>query len=485
MDRKDFYNLIFNDVYRENSKVAIKDNNGSISYEQLQEEINRCANCMKKSGIQKNDKIGLMIKTHRQFITLFLAGILADAAIVPIYTNIGKEKIDRIVEELNINYIISEKQIDGNTSEPFLCMQDELYLTKEISAKRKVDDIDDDIILIMMTSGTTNKAKGVMLSTTNISSNIKSICDYINFRDDDNVLIVKNTNHISTIVGEMLLALYTGVISVYNSNVIGINNLSNIINKNKVTIFFAVPFLLEKLLEQEVQVGQSLRLVNFYGAKMNTKNVQKLIEKYPKVNFIYSYGQTEASPRITYIERDDLMKYIGSSGKAVSGVSIMIQDKEGNVLEQNQTGEIVVSGLNIMRGYYNNPEMTKKVIVDGNLHTGDLGYINEDGYLYVVGRQDNMIIINGKNIHPEEIEMIVAGYEGVVEVLVEEKQYGRTRGLVCYVVKKNDTEIDVKDLLRYVRDRVEDYKIPREVIFVEQLEKTTSGKVKRNRTVER
>lgn len=482
MNRREFYHFLLNDKEKDMTKIAIVNEKLHLTYAQFQEEIERCADILKRYSVKSGTKIGLMIGDHASFLTILMAGYLADATVIPIYVNVGEEKLNHIIEELNVNILISDNKNRDHVEETFSCMQKELFLSMEAEYQ---NDLDDDIVLIMMTSGTTNKSKGVMLSTDNISSNVLSICDYLKLVENDNVLIVKNTNHISTIVGEMLVGLYAGVTLIFNGNVIRMNNMDRIIDQYGVTVFFAVPYLLQRMLQHGEEEQDHLRIVNFYGAKIPVADIRCLLKKYPKTNFIYSYGQTEASPRVTYIERDDLERYMGSSGRTIKGVSVTIQDEQGKVLGPNEEGEIVVSGPNIMRGYYNNKPLTEKAIIDGQLHTGDLGYVNEEGYLFVTGRRDNMIIISGKNIHPEEIEEIISEYEGVVEVLVEEKKYGGINGLVCYIVRSEGSEIEPKDILRFVRTKVEDYKTPREVIFASELEKTPSGKVKRNRCVSR
>lgn len=478
MNKRELYDFLLNDQNKAMTKLAIVTEKSEYTYAEFQEEINQCVGVLKKYCKNNCTKIGLKIGDHASFLTVLLAGYLLEATIVPIYVNVGEEKKRHIIDELNINILISDSTINNNPDAIFECMQKELYISIENDYQ---NDLDDDVALIMLTSGTTNKSKGVMLTTENISTNIKSINDYLQLVNDDHVLIVKNTNHISTIVGEMLVSIYAGVTLVFNGNIIQMNNIEKLIEKYKVTVFFAVPYLLQRMLLHGKDEQNNLRIVNFYGAKISESEIRKLLEKYPKTNFIYSYGQTEASPRVTYIERNDLERFLGSSGRPINGVSVTIQDELGNVLGAEEEGEIVVSGPNIMRGYYKNKELTEKTIIDGQLHTKDLGYLNKAGYLFVTGRKDNMIIISGKNIHPEEIEGIISEYVGVEEVLVEEKKYGGISGLICYIVKTEGYNIDIKDLLRFVRSRVEDYKTPREIVFVPELEKTSSGKIRRKR----
>ncbi len=477
MNKRELYDFLLNDRKKDMTKIAIVNEKSKYTYAQFQDEINRCTSILEKYCVNSGTKLGLKLADHASFLALLLAGYLLDATIIPIYVNVGEEKMSHIIDELNINILISDSANRDEIDEVFSSMDKELYLSVESGYR---NDLDDDVALIMMTSGTTNKSKGVMLTTGNISSNVESIYHYLQLENDDNVLIVKNTNHISTIVGEMLVSIYAGVTLVFNGNVIRMNNIDRLIEQYRVTVFFAVPYLLQRMLLDGKKEQSNLRIVNFYGAKISEVVVRGLLKKYPNTNFIYSYGQTEASPRVTYIERKDLERFMGASGRPIKGVSVTIQDEFGNVLGAEEEGEIVVSGPNVMRGYYMNEELTEKTIIDGQLHTKDLGYFNKEGYLFVTGRKDNMIIISGKNIHPEEIEGVISEYEGVEEVLVEEKKYGGISGLICFIVKSEGCEIETKDILRFVRDKVEDYKTPREIVFVSELDKTTSGKIKRN-----
>lgn len=168
----------------------------------------------------------------------------------------------------------------------------------------------------------------------------------------------------------------------------------------------------------------------------------------------------------------DLLKKIGSSGIPIKNVKVEIANKE-----RDNSGEIVVSGPNVMLGYYNDVERTKKVIVDGKLYTGDYGYIDNDGYLYVFGRKDNMIISAGKNIYPEEIEQVLQSVTGVKEVLVQ--NISNDMGIekfIAYIVT-DKIKPDKKTLFEVCKNKLENYKIPSKFVYVKELKKTPSGKI--------
>jgi len=351
-----------------------------------------------------------------------------------------------------------------------------LIIHKEVSVGKNHSDKNCEIILL--TSGTTGAPKGIMLSRDNIKSNVEAIGDYLRLTLNDKIFMVKNMNHSSSIIGELLVGLDNMCTIVFNSKVLTASSMVNSICDNNITVFFAVPTILREIILKHKQLNLEkighLRIINFYGAPMSSQDIDKLVELLPNCNLIYSYGLTEASPRVTYIMGSDLLKKAGSSGRPIKNVKIEISNKG---IDNN--GEIVVSGPNVMLGYYNDAEKTRKTIVDGKLYTGDYGYIDEDGYLYVQGRKDNMIISAGKNIYPEEIEQVLQTAEGVKEVLV--RNISDDKGVekfIAYIVT-DDIEPNMSSLFEVCKNRLENYKIPSKFVYVKELEKTPSGKIVR------
>jgi long-chain acyl-CoA synthetase len=229
---------------------------------------------------------------------------------------------------------------------------------------------------------------------------------------------------------------------------------------------------------------KSLRIINFYGASMAIHKIRKLAEKFPEVDLIYSYGLTEAAPRVTYIKREELLSKEGSSGVPIKGVEvkIMVDQREAKAFEQ---GEICVKGPNVMMGYYKNEEKTKAVLADGYLLTGDLGWLDAEGYLYVKGRKDNMIIKSGKNIYPEEIEAVLMGYPGMKEVLVRgEADELVGEEIVAYVVSDGEEALNLFQVLKHCKKALEDYKVPGKIYQVKELKKTLSNKIMRKQVFE-
>lgn len=455
-------------------KIAIKYKDVELSYSELDDVIKKIADeCF--ADIERCN-IGIVVNSPMLFTMSLMAISYLGCVAVPIYAHTGKEKIKELVKQFSLEYVIFEKGYDVLNCEESTTVLSDLIIHKEVSVGKNHSDKNCEIILL--TSGTTGAPKGIMLSRDNIKSNIEAIGDYLRLTLNDKIFMVKNMNHSSSIIGELLVGLDNMCTIVFNSKVLTASSMVNSICDNNITVFFAVPTILREIILKHKQLNLEkighLRIINFYGAPMSSQDIDKLVELLPNCNLIYSYGLTEASPRVTYIMGSDLLKKAGSSGRPIKNVKIEISNKG---IDNN--GEIVVSGPNVMLGYYNDAEKTRKTIVDGKLYTGDYGYIDEDGYLYVQGRKDNMIISAGKNIYPEEIEQVLQTAEGVKEVLV--RNISDDKGVekfIAYIVT-DDIEPNMSSLFEVCKNRLENYKIPSKFVYVKELEKTPSGKIVR------
>ena len=206
----------------------------------------------------------------------------------------------------------------------------------------------------------------------------------------------------------------------------------------------------------------------------------ELVNRYKSVRFIQTYGLTEASPRLTTLQHEDIFLKKGSVGKAIPGVNIKIVNEKNVEVDPGELGEIVVQGKNVMKGYYRQDNITKQIIIDNWLHTGDYGYLDKDEYLFIVGRKKNIIISGGINIYPEEIEDILLNHENVKEVCItsEEDDLLGEVPIAHIVVFDEKKKVDFR---KYCMERISEYKIPRRFEIVDKIEKTYNGKILRNR----
>lgn len=340
---------------------------------------------------------------------------------------------------------------------------------------------EDDVAIMLHTSGTTSNPKRVMLTHENLISNVESNIASLNLSSSDKVLIALPMYFGYCNTAQFLTHLYMGASMVILDSVFLPKQFFQIVDREKITNFTGVPSMLLMLLDYRYSDKydySSLRYICFGGGKMPVEKLKLLIENYPSIGFVQTYGQTECSPRVTALLPEDALIKVGSVGKPILNVEVQIFDDNNKSLSQNEIGEIAVKGKNTMQGYYKQPEITRETIKNGWLYTGDLGYFDNEGYLYLTGRIKNIIICGGINIYPEEIEQLLLQHESVDDVCVigeEHKMMGEMP--VAKVVLKSDTT--TTELKQYCSQRLADYKVPIRFDFVESLPKTYNGKIKR------
>ena len=474
------FNFVQEGMKKNRNGRALQYQEKILSYEELSVAVLKKNKLLQEKGITAKCKVAIVLSNPMDYILNAIAVSKLNAVILPIYPNTGVGKIEGIVSKYDINYIISSVKLEYES-----IFEDDRVVVYKYSDE--IDESMSDVMAILFTSGTTNTPKAIMLTNDNISSNVIAISAYLKPTIEDNILLIKSLYHSSTLIGELLVGLYNGCFIVVSTQLPVATVMLNLLEQKEINIFFAVPSLLKEIIvskDREKYNLNKLRIVNFYGAPMNVVDIKKLSEVLPNTNIIYSYGQTEASPRVTYIERKDLLIKSGSSGKAIQGVKIDIINDENQSVKPFEKGQIVVCGPNVMKGYYRNEEKTIITLIDGWLHTGDIGYLDEDGFLYVVGRKDNMGIRAGKNIYLEEIENILNEMNGIKEVLVQAKLDENSIARIESFVILSDKKLTVEEIQNYCLYKLENYKVPRKITIVDYLEKTNSGKIKRKNDFE-
>ena len=256
-----------------------------------------------------------------------------------------------------------------------------------------------------------------------------------------------------------------------------------IVQEEKITNFTAVPSILLMILNYRYHDKydiSSLKYIFFGGSSIPKQKLSLIMDKFSTIGFVQTYGQTEASPRITALLPCDAYRKLGSVGKPIKNVNVSIRDDAGNEVAQGQVGEVAVKGPNVMKGYYKREDITEQTIIDGWLYTGDLGFLDNEGYLYLTGRKKNMIISGGINIYPEEIEEILLLHQNVLEVCVLSESHPLLGEVPIAKIVLRDKQY-VPDFKKYCEDKLAAYKIPTKFYFVDELEKTYNGKIKRRK----
>ncbi|HCD43527.1 MAG TPA: hypothetical protein DEQ64_07310 [Lachnoclostridium sp.] len=349
----------------------------------------------------------------------------------------------------------------------------------------------DEPIILLTTSGSTGRVKIVPLSERNVETSVLGYIDKMCFEDMDE----KDIRYIlaapfSSAYGLMILCacLMKAFPMVLLKEDFTLDSFYKTAQDSRVTHYeggAAVPLLMEQTAGRPVPYDiHLLKYFGFGGSKVSGATLKKLLTAYPGIQLWQGYGMTEAAPLITKCSKISLEK-LDSVGKAIKGVKISIEADGGITDIPHTNGEILVKGPNVMSGYYRNEEETKKVLKNGYLYTGDLGYLDEDGYLYICGRKKNVIIVRGFNVYPEEVEACILNSLLVNDCVV----YGETDTLgieaVCADIVPADPLVcqeKIKEEIRaYCKVHLSGFKQPRKIQIVDAIRKTASGKNERRR----
>ena len=442
-----------------------------------------------KTICDKRCNVAILLPNTPEYCFGYYATLLSGNIIAPIYYGSSEDEIVNAVNLFDICIIITDAFNIRNLEKNQLQINDKLYCIDVSSLTCKtinnhketpVSKADDDISFLIGTSGSTSVPKRVMLSDRNIVENATSIISELGYTENDIFMIILTAAFSSVNTSQLVVALMLSASIVIYSGVLHPSPILSYINKFQVTTTLIVPSLLHVLSNYEIQKHEypySLKSICCGGAMVNINDIARVGNKLCGVDIVNIYGLTEASPRLCCNRHSKLMPY--TVGKAMQKVKIKILNDSFEEQPVNTYGQIAARGPNIMRGYYNNPIETKKVIRDGWLLTGDIGKLDSEGYLYIAGRLKNIIIYNGINIYPEEIEDVLIMNPCISDVIVTRRTdsiYGEVP--VAYVVK-NGT-IDVEQIIDFCKKHLPNHKIPADIIFVNSLNKTASGKNKRS-----
>lgn len=347
---------------------------------------------------------------------------------------------------------------------------------------------EEDLCGIMYTSGTTGRPKGVMHRHRDMIEQSLIILAMMRLTPKDRGLVTAPMFHCAELHCAFLPRVHIGAGQVIMRQ-FDPKRVLKLVQEEKVTVFFAAPTMWNMLLQEDLSRYRlsSLRLGFYGGAPMAPALILRCREKLG-IGLVQAYGMTEMGPAVTFLLEVEQITKAGSAGKPCLNHEVrVVRVKEGvpsdpeDVLKPGETGEILVRGSCMMKGYYRKEEETGKALHQGWYHTGDLGYLDEDGYLWVADRLDDMIISGGENIYPREVEDVLYEHPGVLDVAVlgePDETWGER--VVAYVVKK-DPGVTADELERFCRqsEKLARYKRPREYRFVKQLPRNASGKIQK------
>ncbi|MBS4034534.1 MAG: acyl--CoA ligase [Ignavibacterium sp.] len=493
-------------------KPALLFNSEIYSYKKLDELTDNLAFSLIGLGVKRHDRVIIFGDNSAEVVIALYAVLKTGASFVLLNGSLKAPKLHFIIKDSSPSVIIADiknSEVVRSTLEKIKSVPEviwfgdtsdnntesknkwrDLITDTDVNQKitlesRKRSVIDYDLSTLIYTSGSTGEPKGVMSSHNNMISAARSIISYIKNTPDDIVLTVLPLSFDYGLYQVIMCFMYGGTIVLERSMLFPLELIKKIESK-KVTGFPIVPTLLVMLLKMETLKNydlSSLRYISNTGAALPVEHIKAFRKLFHTVQIFSMFGLTECK-RIAYLPPEDIDRKPGSVGKAMPNCEVFIVNENREFVKPNEIGELVVRGTNVMRGYWNSQDLSEKVYKDGWFHrekllyTGDFFYQDEEGYLYFVGRKDDMIKTKGERVSPKELENILCSADGISEAAVigvPDEILGQA--IKAFIVKTPGSIITEKDVLRYCSRNVEIFMIPKYVVFIESLPKSPNGKI--------
>jgi long-chain acyl-CoA synthetase len=466
------------------------------------------ATFFRENGVKCGDRIALLCENSIHYIISYYAILKADAVVVALNTELMSESLYRILNHCNAaGIVVSDKfirkisNILGQVGTIRFIVGDKVIAEEEFPELGRVTttfnsifdqycvtippakSIDIDLSSIVYTSGSTGEPKGVMLSHLNIVQNTRSIVEYLKLTSDDRMMVVLPFYYV---YGNSLLNthVFAGGSLVIDNRFVYPNLILETMKEHHVTGFAGVPstfmILLNKTSLKDFVPFENLRYVTQAGGHLAVSIQEQVVEAFGPAKLIVMYGATELAPRLTWLPPDMWHAKKGSIGIPIPNADAFVADDQGNRLPPDCESEIVARGSNVMMGYWRDPQSTSQVLRHGLYYTGDIGRVDEDGFLYVVGRSKEMLKIGGNRVSVGEIEDAILRIEHITEVAVigvEDPILGEVAK--AFIVKNATSKIDTITIKQALSLSISAYKIPKYIEFCESLPKNESGKILR------
>ncbi len=480
-------------VQKHSEKNALFWGERSFTYAELWSQTLFVAGVLRQQfGVKAGDRVGLWLKNCPEFVPALFGILHSGAVVVPINNFLKTDEVSFILNDAGIDVIITDTELSAHfqalkAAHPALKLMNvenvlasfpvppgNVRLDTEIL--RNPNRSETDLAVLIYTSGTTGRPKGAMLSHGNLLHNVASCRICLQIVPEDRFAVLLPMFHSYMLTVGILLPLFVGSSMVLVKSLHPVRNAIQEIFDRQVTALPAIPQFYRSLVNADVPAPLPVRFCISGSAPLPVQVLREFEKKFG-VPLIEGYGLSEASPVVAKNPLDGTRKP-GSIGLPIPNVEMSVQDDNGGMLGPKQNGEICVRGGNVMLGYWNQPEATALAFRNGWLLTGDVGYRDEEGYYYITDRKKDMLLVNGNNVYPREIEEVIHQFPNVKETaVVGVPDARRGEQPLAYVVANDGTTVDETALLKFVRTRLADYKVPRRVAFLAALPRNATGKI--------
>ena len=469
------------------TKTAVIDGATSLSYAQLYRRCRLLAGSLTALGLNKGDRVAILAGNGHRYIETYVAVPAAGFVVVPLNTRHAEAELQYALEDSGAKVLLVDRDPGAlaNTVDHVVMIPD-AYDEMLANAREQNlgDDVsENDLAGLFYTGGTTGKSKGVMLSHRNLIANTFHFLAGVPQRETDVMLVMAPLFHaagsngvlanIWTLGTQVTLAAFDPATAL------------DLIASHAVTETLGVPTMLAAIAEEQharPRKTDSLRMIAHGGSPIATEVLRRTHNAFPSAELVEIYGATELSPLCTILNNEQLLidsPIARSCGRPAVGDDIRILDPDGIEVDRGEIGEVVVRGPNVMQGYWNKQEQTLAVLKDGAYWTGDLGYMDPDGYVFLVDRNKDMIVSGGENVYCTEVEEVLYQHPAVLEAAVfgvPDDKWGES--VWATIVPREGYEIDRQQVIEFCRQRIATYKVPKGIdVQQDPLPKSGPGKV--------
>ncbi len=469
-------------------KTAIINGDLSLTFAQFADRCARLSGGLKKSGLVKGDRVAILSHNSHQYMETYVGVPAGALVIVPLNTRHAEPELLYALKDAQAKVLITDRDPGALSDivDRVVRIGDEyealLQDTEPDSLGSGVDE--SDLAGLFYTGGTTGQSKGVMLSHRNLVSNTFHWLAMVPQDERDIFLVMAPLFHAAGSNSVLGSIWTTGAQVILQAFVPG--DALDLIEKHRVTLTLGVPAMLAAIAEEQhanPRKVESVRFIAHGGSPIATEVVRRTCAAFPDAEMCEVYGATELSPLATILRHEETLldqPVARSCGQSLPGTEIRILDSEGQEMPAGEVGEITVSGPNVMMGYWNKEEQTKSVLKDGGYRTGDLGYMDAQGFVFLVDRTKDMIVTGGENVYSTEVEEILYQHPAVLEAAVfgvPDDEWGEAVH-AAIVLRPESHNIDPEEILEFCRGLIAGYKVPKGIdIRDEPLPKSGPGKV--------
>ena len=498
---QNFYEMISSNAKNDPKKTVVFVNDEKISNLELVQRVDSFARFLAHSGMKDDDKIAIITPNSLEFLISFFAISKIGGVIVPINNMLKEEEYIYILNDAEVKMLITSKKfvkqtgnLQATTSIEKIIWIDELpentgehFLFSDAMSCPSVDDevrvnkTLDDLALLIYTSGTTGHPKGTMLSYKNIFSNVYGGQERFALNKKDRFIVYLPMFHSFTLSISVLLPIFVGGSMIIIPSVLPFSNIIKQTLLKRVTVFLGIPDVYNALVRAKLPWYflwfNSVRAFVSGGSALSEDTLTKFNKIFKRAKILEGYGLSECSPAVA-INPISKQKPL-SIGLPLYGYEVKIVDEEMVEVPVESVGELIVKGDCVMMGYWKRPTATDETIINGWVRTGDLGKVDEEGYIYIVDRKKDLIISKGINIYPREIEEVLYSHDSIkAAAVIGIKDENNGEIPVAYI------ELDVEQATLsesavkiYLKQHLANFKIPKNIYFLDELPKTATGKV--------